>query len=132
MPGKITHVVQAHTGNHLLITLGTEKKLVIIDIAKATIAETLPLSTDEVSVAGTNDHLVVLDHSRNLLERYSLNGFKRETVIKPPFSGVIKSITAGNATQVPLLVHKAEGTGNNCLVAVGDIDMFIMLPANHE
>ena len=134
MPGKITDVAQAHAGDYLLITLGTEKKLVIIDIAKATIAETLPLSTDEVSVTGTNDHLVVLDHSRNLLERYSLNGFKRETAIKPPFSGVIKSITAGSATQGPLLVHKAEGTdvlSKASFIAV-DLKTFQELPRNGQ
>ena len=110
LPGTITDVVQARGGEFLLITLGTDKKLVVIDLVSASIAKILPLSSDDVVVAGTMDHIVVMDRTRNIFERYTINGFKREAATKPQFSGVVKSITAGSASQGPILVHRSVGT----------------------
>jgi len=110
VPGTITDVVQARGGELLLITLGLEKKLVVLDLVSASIVKIIPLASDDVLVAGTMDHIIVMDRSKNIIERHAINSFKREIAVKPPFVGVVKSITAGSASQGPILVHKSEGT----------------------
>ncbi|MFO1062429.1 MAG: serine protease [Pirellulales bacterium] len=110
MPGTVTDVIQAGGGRYLLVVLANDKKLVVFDVPKATIAKVLPLSSNDSLVAGLLKSIVIYDRPRNVLERYSLGTFKKETATKPPFAGVIKSITAGYASDGPILVHKATGT----------------------
>lgn len=134
VPGTITDIVQARGGEILLITLGLEKKLAVLDLSSASIVKILPLSSDDVLVAGTMDHIVVLDRSKNIIERYAINTFKRETATKPPFTGVVKSITAGSASQGPILVHKSVGTDalSQASFAVIELKNFKELPINSQ
>ena len=126
VPGIITDVVYARGGDLLLAKLGAEKKLVVIDLATASITKVLPLSSDNVIVAGTMDHIVIVDRGQNIIERYSIKGFKRELAVKPPFAGIIKSITAGCASQGPILIHKSVGSGalDNASFIVVDLNNF--------
>ncbi len=134
MPGTITDVVQAQGGNILLITLGSAKKLVVLDLTKASIVKVLPLASDNVLVAGTMHHIVIMDRGRNIIERYAIRNFERETAMKPPFAGVVKSITAGHASQGPILAHISSGTEelSAAFFAAIDLKSFKKLPIEHD
>lgn len=123
MPGTITDSVVAGGGRYLLVNLGNDKKLLVFNIAKAAIEKVLPLTSEDSLIAGTSDHIVIIDRSRNIIEKYSIDGFKRISATKVPFQGVVKSMTAGFASQGPLLLDVAVGTEalSSCKLAVMDL-----------
>ncbi len=108
--GKITDVTVAGGGRFMLLVLGNEKRLVVFDIAKAAVETVLPLSSSTPLVAGTMEHIVVIDPSRNVLEKYSIDGFSRVSTSKFPTNGVVKAIAAGYASKGPLFVVVAQST----------------------
>lgn len=110
MPGTITDVNLMGGGSYLAVTLGNDKKLVMINLFKAAIAKVLPLTSTDCFITGNAKHLFVADGARGVLERYDLDSFKRELAIKLPFDGVLQSMTAGYASNSPILVRKSAGT----------------------
>lgn len=110
VPGTITDATLVGGGQFLAITLGNNKKLVLVDLNRSAIAKVLPLSSDQSLVTGNMNHLFIADVARGVVERYELETFSRKNAVKQPFSGVILSLTAGYASNGPLLVRKSQGT----------------------
>lgn len=130
MPGSVTDAVYARGGQYLLVVLGVQKKLVVLNVSKASVEKILPLSSDDVVVVGTMNHIVVLDRKKNIIEKYGLDNYTRQLAVKPPFAGVVKSMVAGSASNGPILVHRAAGTDAlaNATFAVIDLAKFKELP----
>ena len=130
MPGTVTDAVYARGGQYLLVVLGVQKKLAVINVGKGSIEKILPLSSDDIVVVGTMNHIVILDRKKNIIERYGLENFTRQLAVKPPFPGVIKSMVAGSASNGPILIHRSVGTEalSNASFAVVDLMKFKELP----
>lgn len=131
-PGTATDAVLARGGTYLLVVLGIEKKLAIVNIPKGIIEKILPLSSDDVLVAGTMNHILVLDRKKNILERYDINNFTRQLAVKTPVSGVVKSMAAGSASNGPVLFHHAQNTEAlaNAIFSVVDLMKLKELPVD--
>ena len=110
VPGKISDVVLAGGGTQMLIVLSGVKKLLVLDLARGELRKMLPLGSHDVLVAGTQSHIVVLDRSNNVLERWSIKDLTKELTVKPPFQGIGKSLTAGHAAEGPIVALWAEGS----------------------
>jgi hypothetical protein len=104
LPGTIADVVAARGGRMLLLTLRQDKKLAVFDCNSAEIVKVLPLASDNVIVVGTLNHAIVFDRTKNLIERWSLETFKKERTVSTPFNGVVKAAVAGSASMGPILV----------------------------
>jgi S1-C subfamily serine protease len=130
VPGTLSDAVFARGGKYLLAVLGVEKKLVVIQTGKGTIEKILPLSSDDVLVAGTMNHIVIFDRKKNVIERYGLDNFGRQVAVKPPFSGVVKNMVAGSASDGPIVMQRSSGTDSlsNASLAVVDLMKLKELP----
>ena len=132
LPGTVTDAVLARGGEHLLVVLGVEKKLAVINIAMGSIEKILPLASDDVLVAGTMNHILLLDRKKNVIERYAIDNFTRQLAVKTPVSGVVKSMVTGCASNGPILFHRADGTDAlaNATFAVVDLMKLKELPVS--
>ena len=111
MPGTISDVVVAKGGRLLLLPMPQQKKLAVFDCSVQKVISYISMASDNCLVAGTLENAVIFDRTNNVIERWSLDTFKRERSIKPPFSGVVKAVAAGSAARGPILVLWAVGTG---------------------
>jgi hypothetical protein len=104
-PGAITDVIPARRGQILALVLAKEKQVALFDCRALEIIGSIPLSSSSVMVAGTLDHLIVVDRIGSTIEQWSLDTFEREVSKKSPFRGEIVSLGAGSASQGPFLLR---------------------------
>lgn len=132
LPGTVTDAVLARGGQYLLVVLGVEKKLAVVNIGKGSVEKILPLASDDVLVAGTMNHILILDRKKNVIERYAIDNFTRQLAVKTPVPGVVKSMVAGSASNGPILFHRAEGTDAlaNATFAIVDLMKLKELPVS--
>lgn len=111
MTSEISDIVGARGGRLLLVVMSKNKELAIVDTGEGAIVKVIPLSSENVLVAGTENHAFVFDCSKNLIERWSLITYERELTVDLPFKkGVVKAVAAGSSSAGPVLVHWAAGT----------------------
>lgn len=110
LPGKVADAVPAGGGRYLLLHLKTLRKIAVYDVNEAAVARYLPVTTDDAVMAAGAEELIVVNTVQNVIERWSLSTWERETVRPLPFSGVFKTMALGYASGGPLLMHWAKGS----------------------
>lgn len=110
IPGKASDVVLAGAGTQMLVVMAASKRLMVLDLVRGEVRKFLPLGSHDVLVAGTRSHIIVLDRSNDVLERWSLKKLTKERVVKPPFQGIAKSLITGNVTEGPVIALWAQGS----------------------
>ncbi len=108
LPEKVSDVVLAGGGRYLLIQMGAAKQLAVFDVNQAKIVKTLPLLSDKVKIAAGAEKFIVIEPDQHIIERWSLTTFEREKVSQTPFSGILKAVGMGYASQGPFVVRFAE------------------------
>ena len=109
IPDLVDDVILAKGGQLILLYLKKTRKIAVYDVNQAKIARYLSLGSDDVFIAAGMEKLVIVEPGNNLVERWSLETFERETT-RTLTSGVVKAIALGYASAGPLLVHQAVGT----------------------
>ncbi|QEG01250.1 hypothetical protein Mal15_53260 [Stieleria maiorica] len=105
MPAAITDIVIAGGGRRILVVMRHVKSIAVLDAVEGSIIKRLPLASDNILVAGTLNHIIIFDRANDRIERWSLNTLQKEASAKTPFSGVVKAVAAGYASDGPVLVH---------------------------
>lgn len=111
VPGTIADVVMAGNGRYLLLYLKQLRKIAIYDANEVKIVKYLPVGTDEAVIVAGAEKLIVVNKAQNLIERWSLESFERETVRPVPVTGLVKTVSLGYASSGPLMLHWAVGAG---------------------
>ena len=110
LPALISNITMAGSGRFLLIQMPKLRSLGIFDVAEARVVRYIDLPSEDVMVAGGASEFIVLVPETRTIQRWSLETFERQLAKMLPFSGVVKCIEMGYATDGPLLVHWAAGT----------------------
>ena len=110
LPSAVTDVALGGHGRYLLLYLQQARKIAVYDANKTKIVRYLPVTTDDAKIVAGDDKLIVVNTTQGLIERWSLDTWKRETVRPLPFSGVFKTMALGYGSNGPLLMHRAVGS----------------------
>jgi hypothetical protein len=111
VPGTIANVSVGGGGRFLVLHLPKQRKLGIFDVNEARITHYLSVADDQVHFAAGQSKLLVVLGNQNILQRWDLITGKREVAVPFPLGGVIKTLALGSASEGPLLVYWAVGTG---------------------
>jgi hypothetical protein len=132
LPGRIADVALGGSGRYLILHLPDARTLSIYDVHAAKVVRSIPAADDNVKFAAGADKLIVVLGSTNIIQRWSLTTFQRELASQLPIHGVVKSLSMGSASQGPLLIHWAVGTGALDRASFGllDIRALRLLPTN--
>lgn len=110
LPALVGDASLAAGGKLLLLHLPKTKKVAVYDIAEGKITEYLSLGSETARIAGGLSKMVVLYPNEGIIERWSLETFKKETTRPMPFEGVFKALAMGYAGDGPLMLHWAAST----------------------
>ena len=110
LPSKFTDVCVGGGGRYLFLHLSGEHKLAVFDVNEAKVTHHIPLADADVGFAAGLNKLMIVLRGNNMIQRWDLTTFKRETEAPLPINGVVKAIAIGSASDGPLLVHWSEGT----------------------
>lgn len=134
LPGKVTETCVGGGGRYWILKIPDSKQLAIFDANLAKIAKYLPLASGNVRFAAGMNKLVLVYPDTELIARYNLETFEKETTAQLPFKGVVKSVAMGSACGGPLLVHYGKGAGalDPAPIAMVDLATFKELELGNE
>ncbi len=110
LPDTISDAVWGGGGRFLLLHLKKTRKVAVYDVNQAKITNYISLGSENTLIAAGLDKLIVVAPGENLIERWSLVSFQKETTLPLPVTGVVKTITLGYASDGPLLMLWATST----------------------
>ena len=126
LPDQIADAVVGRAGRLLLLHLKKTRKIAVYDVNEAKIVKWLSIAAGNGLVVAGMDKMIVVAPNENLVERWSLDTFEKETTRQLGLGGIVKAVALGSASKGPLLVHWAESTDElaRCQYAFFSIDQF--------
>lgn len=110
LPGVLGDVVVGGSGRYLLLHMAMRRTLAVFDVAAGKIVGSLSVPDEQARVAAGASKLLVALPSLGLLQRWDLETLRREVTVPLPFPGRVRSLTLGDASEGPALVHWIEST----------------------
>src|SRR4029077_6386742 len=111
LPATIADVAVGGGGRYLVLHLPQQRKLAVFDINEAKVAHYITAADDNVQFAASLDKLIVVLGNTRIMQRWNLHTGERELSLPLPVNGVVKTLALGSASNGPLLLHWAVGTG---------------------
>ncbi len=129
LPDLVGDVSPAAAGRLLLLHLPKTKQVAVYDVNEAKIVKFISLSSDSATIIGGMTKMIVVLPNEKLIERWSLETFKKETTRPLPIDGVFKAMAMGYAVDGPLMMHWAASTDAlaRCQYALFETDNFKQL-----
>ncbi len=109
-PDTISDAVWGGGGRLLLLHLKKSRKVAVYDVNQAKIVTYLSVGSEKILISAGLEKAIIVAPDDNLIERWSLATFQKETTRSLPVNGVGKSITLGYASAGPLLIHWAASS----------------------
>ena len=104
LPAATDDVCVAGGGRYLIFRLPKTRQLAVFDTGAGKVVKYLPLAEDNALFAAGMTKLFVLNPAANVLQRWSLATFEKETTVPNPAGGSPKQILMGHASDGPLYV----------------------------
>ena len=111
LPGHVTDVCAGAGGHYFFLHLAAERKLLVLDPAKAVIVKEIGTSGADTLIAAGATKLLLLDTAEGSLRRFDLRSLLEDKTAKLPFTGPIISLALGSASAGPALVVGGPGLG---------------------
>jgi hypothetical protein len=108
LPGAIADVAVGGAGRFLILHLPEQHQLAIFDAREARVVKYLPVGSEQIQFAAGLSKLIVVLPDQNLVQRWDLGTFERETILPLSVKGPIRSIALGSASAGPVLVCGGE------------------------
>ena len=128
LPSVVGDLAVGGAGRYLILHLPAQRKLAVFDANEGKVTRYLSVAADNVKFAAGLDKLMVALPDNNLIQRWDLRTGEREVSAPLPFAGVVKALAMGSASQGPLLVHWAVGTGALDRAPVDFLDIQTLKP----
>ncbi len=110
LPGIVADVAIGGHGRYLFLYLQGQRQIAIYDANATEIVKYLPVSTDDATIVAGASKLVIFDNDQQLIQRWGIGTWERESIQPFPFAGVFKTAALGYGSEGPMLVHWAVGT----------------------
>ncbi|MBI1918018.1 MAG: trypsin-like peptidase domain-containing protein [Planctomycetes bacterium] len=111
LPSAVDDLCVGGGGRFLILHLASQRKLAIFDVNEAKVVKYLPVAEDSVKIAACLDKLIVILPTANLIQRYSLRTFERESSVPGPTSSAVAVALMGSASRGPLVLLAGKGFG---------------------
>jgi WD40 repeat protein len=122
-PGQIEDVCVAGGGRFLVLNCADVGKVAIFDTTQGKIVGTLPVKAENVLVAGSMDHVVVVYPDSNTVERWNLDKLEREAEGKFTSRQKVSTIVMGNAGAGPVILGGPQAQNNASKMSLMFLDL---------
>ena len=114
LPSAVQNICVGGGGRYLFLHVPREKKIGVFDASDARIVKWLPMPDDNIFIAASMTKLMVVLKDKNIVQRWSLTSFEKETQAPVTVEGKITSVGMGYAADGPLILSGVRGryTGN--------------------
>ena len=109
LPASADAVCVGGGGRFVILRLPATRQLAVFDATAGKVAKYLPLAEDGALFAAGMTKLFVLNPTANVIQRWSLLTFEKETTVASPVGGTPKRLLMGHASDGPLYVAGARG-----------------------
>jgi hypothetical protein len=104
LPAPMTDLMVGGGGRYLIMYLKNLKRLAVFDCSQAAIVKYLPVDSEDVLIAASGYHLIVLLRDKMLMQRWNLKTLQRELMIPAPTTVPVGGMVMGSASQGPLVL----------------------------
>lgn len=111
LPAKFEDVIIGGAGRFLFFQMGVLKKIAVFDVNERKIVRELPLEEADSRIAAGAEHLYIAVRRENVLQRWSLDGFKKELTVKLPFTTPVEEIATGSHATGVIYAGSADRNG---------------------
>lgn len=111
MPASFSDVAVGGAGRYLIFRLDALKKLAFFDVFKREIVEYVPIESSDVRFTAGAKEFYIATRPQNVLERWSLETFKRLSTVKLPLENPVEIIMTGSASEGPIYVGAQNEMG---------------------
>jgi hypothetical protein len=106
LPSTFTSdVVGGGAGRYLIFHLPNFRRLAVFDVTAARVIKLIPLSRGPVKFTAGLDKLVVALPEKGVLQRWSLESFKRELTVSLPVKNGVQNLVMGSASRGPVVLN---------------------------
>ena len=111
LPAGYTDMAVGGSGRYLIFLLNSLKKLAFFDVTKREVTRYVTLESSDVRFTAGAKSFYVAKRPANVIERWSLETFKKEATVKLPFDHPVEVIAAGYASLGPVYAGSEHGPG---------------------
>jgi hypothetical protein len=108
LPDTVKDVAIGGGGRYLILHLPARKELAIFDVSAAKLVKSIPASAPNIKFAAGMDKLIVVRPDDNVIERWSLKTFQRETTAKVAMEVPPVAVAVGCASNGPLVISGCD------------------------
>lgn len=111
LPAGFTDVVVGGSGQYLIFRLDALKKLAFFDVFAREVTQYVDIDTSDVRFTAGANEFFIAKRPENVVERWSLQSFKRLSVVKLPLEHPINALVMGSASDGPIYAGAQQGQG---------------------
>jgi hypothetical protein len=111
MPASYSDVAVGGSGRYLIFRLDSLKKLAFFDVMKREITQYVPIESSDIRFTAGANEFFIATRPQNVLERWSLETFKRLSTVKLPLENPVEVVMMGSASEGPIYVGAQHGPG---------------------
>ncbi|MGB0598750.1 MAG: hypothetical protein ACPGLY_18845 [Rubripirellula sp.] len=111
MPATYSDVAVGGSGRYLIFRLDSLKKLAFFDVMKREITQYVPIESSDVRFTAGANEFFIATRPQNVMERWSLDTFKRLSTVKLPLENPVEVVMMGSASEGPIYVGAQHGPG---------------------
>ncbi len=121
LSNEISNLQIAGGGELLVVCHAQAKSLSVFNLNRCELQGEIQLKSDKCLVATTKKHIIAIDPNTRMIERFSVDTLKRESLSKSSVDGKIIAAAAGYGSEGPLMLcveNEIGGKSNVSLVAI--------------
>ncbi|MEE2938596.1 MAG: hypothetical protein VYA84_21635 [Planctomycetota bacterium] len=111
MPASYSDVAVGGSGRYLIFRLDSLKKLAFFDVMKREITQYVPSESSDIRFTAGANEFFIATRPQNVVERWSLETFKRLSAVKLPLENPVEFVMMGSASDGPIYVGAQHGPG---------------------
>jgi hypothetical protein len=118
LPGTVTAACVGGGGRYLVLHLGRDRQVAVVDVAECKVVKYIPIPEDDCKVAAGMDKLFIYAPTAGAVQRYDLRTFERTLTAPAPVQGKVAHLLMGSGSNGPLVFGCAGQFGAGGSVAV--------------
>lgn len=111
LPASYSDMVVGGSGKYLIFRIDALKKLAFFDVIERKVTQYVPIESSDVRFTAGANEFFIATRPQNVLERWSLDNFKRLSTVRLPLENPVEVITMGSASDGPIYVGAQHGPG---------------------
>lgn len=109
LPGSVDDILPAGGGRFLLLHIRQFRQLGVFDVNQAKVVTFIPLPGDDLRIAAGRRKIICVSPEHNIVARYSLETFEKETVVPLDGGGQVDEVCLGSDSAGPLMILRRDG-----------------------